>query len=131
MTSSAFVGLVVALVALIAGDSHTFTALGAWFVVGALASFVLASLLALLASAARRFTVTNERTVRAMIGPHWKDDEVDARNQIALLNAMTTWSLRRGNNKKAALLGWALALQVIGYALLSSAAGVEIHGVLR
>lgn len=131
LTSSAFIGLVVALLALVVGDNHTFSGLGGWLVIGALASFVVASLLALLASAARRFEVTNERTVRAMLGPHWTDDEVDARNQVALLNAMTTWTLRTGNNTKASLLGWALALQVGGYALLSSAAGVELHGVLR
>ena len=130
-TSSAFIALVVALLALIVGKDYKFTALGAWSVVLALAAFVAASLLALLASMAKETLVTNEKTVQRMLSSeHWKDNEVDARNTVATLNARTTWSLRNGNNVKASRLEWALRCQVGGYVLLTIAAGLGLAKVL-
>lgn len=128
--SSAFVGLVTAALALLVGKDFTFTEQGAWLAVGALLAFVVASLLALLASASRGFLVANEKTYGAMLSSHWKDDEVDARNQVATLQAGTIGSLRKGNNKKELLVAFALGCQVTGYFLLLIAAGVAVWQLL-
>jgi hypothetical protein len=74
--------------------------------------------------------VTSLNTLSAMLGSRWKDNEVDARNQVATLNVRTIFTLCNASNITARLLRWAIWLQVGGYMLLIAAAGVQVRGTI-
>ena len=61
-----------------------------------------------------------------MIGSHWKDDEVDARNECAATTIKTVDSLRTGNNKKAGRIVVAVAFQLLGFVSLAVSASIEL-----
>jgi hypothetical protein len=125
-TSGAFIALVLALVALIAGKDFKLTSGAAWVAAASLVAFFIASLFALLASIPRKYNVTTGATLRTLLGSNWKDPEIDARHRVATLNAGTIETMRKKSNLNAWLLFLALQAQVVGYVLLAVAAAVEI-----
>ncbi len=56
-----------------------------------------------------------------MLGGHWRDNEVDARNNVSVLNVKTIDSLQQGNNCKVRPILAAVVAQVIGLVALSYA----------
>lgn len=130
-TSSAFLVLVFTLSALVTGKDHAFTTAGVRGVVAALALYVGAAVLGLLASMSRSYDVTSAETLDRMVDDHWQDDEVDARNQTAYLNIRTIATLRDGNNRKASMVGWAMAVQVAASVLLVLALAWELGPLIR
>ena len=90
-------------------------------IIGTLAAFVLAAILGVFASAGRLYQISTPRTLAEMLGGHWRDNEVDARNNVSVLNVKTIDSLRQGNNCKVQLILAAVVIQVVGLVVLSYA----------
>jgi hypothetical protein len=86
-----------------------------------LGAFVLAALCGLLASHNRPYQVAHADTLTEMVGNRWATTEVDARNIVARVNALTVTSLRHGNNKKAFLVVAGLVCQLVALISLSVA----------
>lgn len=112
VSSSAFLGLAISLTALVAGKDFTVQNLGSWAILISLALFAAASLASFIGAFSRRYHVPAIDTFLTMIGPHWKDHDVDARNAVAYANVVTIKSLRRGNNFKAGCLTIAAVFQL-------------------
>lgn len=128
MTSSAaLVSLVLALVAIVRGKDHQITSGARWGVIGALALFVIAGLLALVAGMLRKYTVPDDVNLKSALGEHWTDTETTARLTCAWLDLDTLLSLRKGNNQKTWWLDWALRVQLCAVAILASAIGWQLH----
>lgn len=90
----------------------------------ALIAFSTAAALGILANRNRYYDVAVTQTLYDMIGDHWIDDEVDARNNVAELNIRTIHTLREGNNRKASLLTAALSAQLVALIGLSLAISI-------
>ncbi|MBD5830486.1 hypothetical protein [Janibacter melonis] len=126
-TSSAFLALVFTVSALVTGKDYRFTDWGARGAVLALLLFAAAALSGLVATVAGRgYHVVSVPTLRDMVGSHWVDDEVDARNVTASSNVETIFDLRVGNNLKARLIVVGLGLQVAATFVLICALGWEL-----
>ncbi|WP_030154584.1 hypothetical protein [Glycomyces sp. NRRL B-16210] len=83
-----------------------------WLRVGyvlALAALVAAVAFGIWAGRAYRYRVADGSTLALMLGEHWGDDHIDARNLVAKLRVAEIVSLRHGNNLMAK---WTLAGQV-------------------
>jgi hypothetical protein len=93
-------------------------------VVLALTLFVMAAICGIVAGWNRRYAVTTYGTITTMLGAHWTDTEVDARNNIATVHAKTINTLRAANKFKAACVSAGLILQVL--ALTTFASGVVV-----
>jgi hypothetical protein len=106
--------------------SHKISTVGKVGVIGALALFVLASIAGIAASFLHEYQVADQSTLEAMLGSHWRDSEIDARNVCAHLDAQTVQSLRKGNNSKALQLTVALSLQVAAIAALGFTVAWEL-----
>ena len=117
-SSSALITLMFSLSVLLTGKDHEVLGDGKGWVVASLICFIVAGLLGILANRAREYEVTHESTLYEMLGAHWTDDEVDARNVCATRHVATIESLRRGNESKAEQITLALVFQVAAIALL-------------
>lgn len=128
--SSAFLALVLALVALVSGKDFKVTEAGLLGVLVSLIFFTGASVCGFVAALSRRYKVTAVRTLREMINSRWTDHEVDARNTVTYTNIATIDSLREGNNFKANFLAWAAGLQLVAIALLILTLAVQFGPLL-
>ena len=126
-TSSAFLALVFTLTVLVTGKDFKVSASGSRWILFALVLFAVASLLGLLASSLRAFVVIAPESLEALVGDHWTDEEVDARNQIAYLNVQTISTIRTGNNWKATLIGWGIGFQLSAILVLIGTLAWELR----
>lgn len=110
--SSAFLTLVLAVTALITGKDYDWSRQGVRGLLVAVAPLALAVLLGFFANASRAYKVANLETLQRMIGDHWVDHEVDARNSAASQKVETINSLRVGTNRKAGMVVVAFSLQL-------------------
>lgn len=130
-SSSAFLALVLSLAALVAGRDFVVEEASARGVAVSLALFTAASVSGFVAALSRKYKVTAVDTLLQMIGPHWGDNDVDARNAVAYTNVITIRSLREGNNFKATSLIVAATLQLAAVAVLILAIAVHFAPQLR
>ena len=128
-TSSAFVGLALALSVLVTGKDYKFTGAGGAVVVASLLAFVTAAVFGLVANMMKPHDVTSSETLLKMVREHWKDDEVDARNIVATLNIRTIDTLRTGSNAKVVWIKRAAAVQLAAVLLLIVAVAAEVSAV--
>lgn len=125
-SSTALITLMFSLSVLITGKDYTFGVLGQGGVVVSLLLFIVAGVLGIAANQAREYEVTHEDTLYEMLGAHWTDDEVDARNTCAYRNVVSIQSLRRGNESKAEQITWALFFQVAAITALAISLAGEV-----
>lgn len=92
----------------------------------AVALFLTAAVLGILASHGRKYKVMHVDKVRARLLDHWSDHEADARSFVAQHQVWTMATLRDGNNTKAKLIAWALWLQLAGLIAVSVAVGIAL-----
>jgi hypothetical protein len=90
----------------------------------ALALFVLSAVLGIVAGWNRHYAVAKYETIDRMLGEHWADNAVDARNNVATIHANTIRALRISNHFKATCVSYGLIFQVL--ALLTFAVGVAM-----
>lgn len=93
-----------------------------WPLVGALVAFVGTAVLGILAAGPQPYAVATPETLEQMVREHWRDHEVDARNNVSVVNMRTIASLRAGNNRRGNLISAATWVQIAG--LLSLAVAV-------
>lgn len=72
----------------------------------------------------RVYAVATTATMREMLTGHWKDNEIDARNNVATLHRHTVATLRQANTFKARWVSTGLLLQLT--ALLALAVAVTL-----
>jgi hypothetical protein len=68
----------------------------------------------------RAYAVATTKTLVEMTRGHWRDDEVDARNNVATVNLRTVGSLREANAFKARWISIGLIVQVSALLVLSA-----------
>lgn len=95
------------------------TALGVAFLL-----FVGAAACGIVAGWNRHYAVTATATLRRMTEEHWKDVEVDARNNVAAVQVRTVDTLRKANQFKATWVSVGLIVQVV--ALMASSVAVAV-----
>jgi hypothetical protein len=125
-SNGAFTTLIFGLLVVLKGRDFTLTPSAKIPLIVALASLMLSALVGLYATQLVRYTVTDATTLRDMIGSHWKDSEVDARNACAATTIKTVDSLRTGNNKKAGRIVVAVAFQLLGFVSLAVSASIVL-----
>jgi hypothetical protein len=125
-TSGALLTLVFALSVLVTGEDFTVKGASAVAVAISLACFVVAAVLGILVNWSMAYKITKGRTLQAMLGGHWKDTEVTARNACASAQVQTIISLRNVNKVKSWLVTSALSFQVAAIAALGVAIGREL-----
>ncbi|MFD6392476.1 hypothetical protein [Nocardia sp. NPDC060259] len=92
----------------------------------ALALFVGAAACGIVAGWNKYYAAATASTLARMIGEHWTDDEVDARNNVAAVQVRTVDTLRRANAFKARWVGIGLIVQVSALVASGVAAGFVI-----
>lgn len=120
-SATGLVTLVVAAAAVVRGQSHTLHGFAAFWLVVAVLGLLGAGVMAILAGVSWKFSVADERTLRAMVECQWGDRAVDARNAVAKANVRTLTTLRTGNNTKTTRLLVAYGLQTGAIAALAGA----------
>lgn len=95
----------------------------------ALGLFVCAAACGILAGWNRHYALASYTTLNRMLNEHWTDDEVDARNNVATVHAMTVHTLRQVNAFKAACVSIGLVVQVLALIALSVAIAVVIANI--
>jgi len=81
---------------------------------------------ALVATRLLRYTVTSKKGLDEILTNRWQLTEAKARSTVAKLSAVTIYSLRAGNDRKAANLDRAHWLQLAGLALLAATVAAKI-----
>lgn len=127
-SSSATAVLVSTAVGLAAGFELRVDALTVTAVAVALLAFLVAVLMAVLASRLEPYAVPDTRTLELFLTQRWTDTETTARNNTAWLDLDTVGSLRRGNARKSWALAWALRIQLVAVAAVVLAVAVELGG---
>ncbi|MDQ1713905.1 MAG: hypothetical protein QOE45_3355 [Frankiaceae bacterium] len=125
-SSSAFLALIVSVVALLKGKDHTFGHGAGGAAVVALACFVVAGALGLVANMSREYQVAAVGTLREMTKSHWTDSEIAARNICAGLGVTTIASLRAGTDNKAKIIAWAVYFQLAAVLAVVTAVGWDL-----
>lgn len=125
-TSAALISLIVAALALIVGEKHTFAGESENAVLVALALYALSSGCSLAAGLLRSYTVPDEATLKTALGEHWTDSEVSARLACAWMDLDGLLSLRKVNNSKSRWLDRALWTQLAATVALGVAAAIEV-----
>jgi hypothetical protein len=92
----------------------------------ALVLFLLAAVSGIVAGWNRCYAVAAPSTHSRMLAEHWTDSEVDARNQVATVHAMTVRTLREANRLKAACVSAGLVLQVLALGPFAAAVVVIV-----
>ena len=90
-------------------------------VVLALALFVISANCGIAAGWNRHYALATYATLTRMLDDHWKDTEVDARNNVATVHAITVKTLRAANRFKAACVSIGLIVQVLALIVFASA----------
>jgi hypothetical protein len=126
-TSGALVTLLGGLVAVVRTGTAVRFPVAVPVTVGiALGLFVCAAACGILAGWNRHYAVAGYPTLTRMLNEHWTDDEVDARNNVATVHAMTVNTLRQVNAFKAACVSIGLVVQVLALVALGTAVAVVI-----
>lgn len=121
-TSGALVALLSAVGAIVIHRStFVFPGSARYPLVGALVLFVVAAFLGILATMNFKYDVVSMDSLGEMLRSHWIDSDEVALKNIAAANVSTIVTMRRGNNKKAALLLMALFAQLGALSSLSIA----------
>lgn len=124
-TSGALVTLLGGLAALVKTSTTARFPAAALVTVGvALVLFVCAAACGIVAGWNRHYAVAKVSTLSRMTSDHWKDDEVDARNNVAAVQVLTVDTLRRANDFKARWVSGGLVAQV--FALVALGIGVVV-----
>jgi len=111
-SSSAFIALLIAVLTVVLGKEFTLPAAVVPLGLGGLGLYAIAALLGLLAGTGRKYQRVGVATLDLMVGQHWTDEEVDARNQVAYLRANTVKTLRVGNDSKSRILLYGIGMQL-------------------
>ena len=74
---------------------------GGWVLCGALVLYLTSVSFALVASRSTRTAVASPQTMRLMLTTRWRDDEVTAKNIVAVAHVNQIENMRRGNDEKA------------------------------
>jgi hypothetical protein len=120
-TSGALVALLSAVALLLRRSTFVFSGNARYPLVSALALFVVAAFLGILATVNFKYDVVSRDSLSQMLRGHWADtDEIAAKN-IAAANVNTIMTMRSGNNRKAVLLLMALFTQLGAFLSLSVA----------
>ncbi|RJQ92764.1 hypothetical protein [Amycolatopsis panacis] len=120
-TSSALVTLLSGLAAVAkAGTTIRVPASSTAVLVAAIALFVCAAASGIVAGWNRHYALASFTTLNRMLNEHWTDDEVDARNNVATVHALTVRTLRRANAFKAACVSIGLVAQVLALTALGA-----------
>jgi hypothetical protein len=129
-TSGALVTLLTGLAAVVkTGTTVRFSASALLAVVFALVLFVCAAACGIVAGWNRHYALASYTTLNRMLNEHWTDGEVDARNNVATLHAITVNTLRRANGFKAACVSVGLIVQVIALITLGVAVTIVINHI--
>jgi hypothetical protein len=118
--STGLVTLVLAIFAVFVGKDFTLTGWAKGFLVAALFALLLSACCAVFAGLAWRFEATSPETLQEMLGSHWTDSEVTAREITAYCNVVTLDSLHRGTEIKFNFLIAAGACQIAAVAALAA-----------
>ncbi|WP_410628417.1 hypothetical protein [Amycolatopsis sp. cmx-8-4] len=70
--------------------------------------------------------VADPATLQTMLSDHWKDSEVDTRNNISTIHAKTVATLRAANGFKAWWVSVGLIVQVAALLALSTAVALIV-----
>jgi hypothetical protein len=119
--SGALLTLSTGLLAFLKGKEYVPRSHSSWLFAIALAMYLTSAILGLLAATSRNYKVATSGTLSAMLGKHWTDSEITAKNNVATLKIRSLASLRSGNNTKANLLLAAVLVQVSAVAVLAVA----------
>lgn len=92
----------------------------------ALVLFVCAATCGIIAGWNRLYAVATVPTMHRMTSGHWKDDEVDARNNVAGVQLRTLDTLRRANEFKVRWVSVGLIMQASALAVLAVAVTIVI-----
>ncbi|MFD0203648.1 MULTISPECIES: hypothetical protein [Saccharothrix] len=126
-TSGALVTLLGGLAALVRTPAAVRLPTPASTAVGvALVLFVGAAACGIVAGWNRLYAVVTVPTLHRMTTGHWKDDEVDARNNVATVQLKTLDTLRRANRFKARWVGIGLIAQASALLVLAVAVTIVI-----
>ncbi|WP_394620221.1 hypothetical protein JNUCC0626_14290 [Lentzea sp. JNUCC 0626] len=129
-TSGVLVTVLTGLVTIVRTGTTTRVPVAAQVVViVALVLFVGAAVCGIAAGWNRHYAVATHRTLDKMVGVHWTDDEVDARNNVATVQTFTIDTLRRGNRFKARCVSAGLITQVVALTALGLATALVIGGL--
>jgi len=113
------VTLVLAVFAVLTGtETLTLNGSAKAFLAAALLALLVCAFCAVMAGLPWRFKVTDAETLKAMVDDHWGDNEVDARNVTADLNARVLLSLRAGTSIKVGFLIAAAVCQMVAIGAL-------------
>jgi len=127
-SATGLVTLTLAVVAVFKGQQYTLHGGALAALTAALICLFGAGALAVLAGINWRYTVASTATMHMMLAqPHWLDDEVDARNQVAYTNVETIDTLRHGTTIKYRLLLAAWCAQVAAIIALSTTVLIVIN----
>jgi len=101
-TSSSLVTLLAAVSAfVIRGDKFVLPSPAKVPLLVALSTFAIAAVCGIIATWLHKYTVAAINDLTAMRSSHWKDDAIDSRNVVALINIKTIDTLRTKNDIKA------------------------------
>lgn len=114
--------IVTALVVFLRGSNFHPTGIVATVLFGGALILYLGSVAAgLLATGTHKTPVATPKFLTAMLESHWTDDEVTARNVVALAQVKQLAGMREGNNRKTAWLKRSLLVQVLAIFMLAAA----------
>lgn len=120
VTSAALVTLLTGLAAVAkAGTTIRVPASALAVLITAIVLFVCAAASGIVAGWNWHYALASSTTLNRMLNEHWTDDEVEARNNVATVHALTVRTLRRANAFKAACLSIGLIAQVLALSALS------------
>jgi hypothetical protein len=92
----------------------------------ALILFVCAAACGIIAGWNRHYAVATVTTMQRMTIDHWKDEEVDARNNVARVQLRTVDTLRKANEFKVQWVSIGLVVQVAALTVLAVAVTIVI-----
>jgi hypothetical protein len=125
--SGALFAVATALVVFVRGKNYQPDPHWSWLFGVALVSYLLSVGTGLVASATHKTPAASPGTLRTMIGEHWTDNEISAKNYVAYAKINQIEGLREGNNTKTKWLKRSLVLQVLAVAALGFAVVLSLR----
>jgi hypothetical protein len=119
--SGAQLGLATALILFLRGKDYRPGPWSAWLFAVSLAMYLASAALGLIASQGHKAAVVSPSTMHEMLGTHWTDGSVTAKNHVAWTRVASIAALRQGNNIKTRWLKRSVSIQVLAVGFLGTA----------
>ena len=125
--SGALFAVATALVVFVRGKNYQPDRHWSWLFGLALVAYLLSAGTGLVASATHKTLAASPATLRTMLGEHWIDYEITAKNYVSHAKVNQIEGLRQGNNTKTKWLKRSLVLQVLAVAALGLAVVLSLR----